>query len=128
MNKTYIYLCIILLFCSYSFAETNQKLRAKFVLKSMQQEYTECYAFYKIGAESVRQSNKNSDIADNIEQSADIALKLTYETGELLGINTDIMKNKVKEEIKIQLDKIKNNFSNPEELLKKYARSCKNLL
>ena len=128
MKKAYIYFCIILLFCNYSFAETNQKLRAKFILENMQQEYTECYVFYKIGAESVRQSNKNNEMSAKIEKSADIALKLAFETGELLGLNTEIMQNKVETEVKFQLDEIKDDFLNYKKLLQKYANLCKNLL
>ena len=128
MKKAYIYFCIILLFCNYSLAETNDKLRAKFILENMQQEYTECYIFYKIGAEGVRQSSNKNDMVNSIERSADITLKLAFDTGEMLGLNIEAMQKKIKTGIRIQFAEINNNYLNSEKLLNKYAKLCKNLL
>ena len=70
MKKIYLQIIIILTICTTSFAETKEELVAKYVLENMQQDYISCYIFYKIGAEVVKKSNKNGDIAKGIEKSA----------------------------------------------------------
>ena len=111
-----------------AFAQTKEEKRAKYVLLNMQQDYTTCYAFYKIGAEYVRKTKGEPSIIEGIEKSSDTSLKLAHETGEIIGMTSDKMSSKVKTEIQIQLDIIDNNFNNASALLEKYAQTCKNLI
>ena len=137
MNKFFLYLLTYFLLFNISFAETkektslvktNEELRAEYVLKNMQHEYTVCYVFYKIGAEIISKSKEKSDLAKGIESSSDTALKLAFETGELANMTIEEMKKKVNIEIKEQLSIIKKNNSNYPILLKKYAQLCKSLI
>ena len=111
-----------------AFAQTKEEKRAKYVLLNMQQDYTTCYAFYKIGAEYVRKTKGEPSIIEGIEKSSDTSLKLAHETGEIIGMTSEKMSSKVKTEIKIQLDLIDNDFNNASELLEKYSQTCKNLI
>ena len=137
MKKLYLYLLIFFLMFSNSFAETKKKsniiktnegLIAEYVLKNMQQDYTTCYVFYKIGAQSVIKSNENSNLVEGIEASSNTSLKLAFETGELVNMTIEKMKKKVNLEIKKQLIIIKNDDSNYSILLNKYAKLCKNII
>ena len=125
------------LLINISYAETkdksnlvknNEELRAEYVLKKMQQDYTTCYVFYKIGSQVMSKSEENSDLATGIESTSDISLKLAFETGELVNMTFEEMKKNVNLEIEKQLLTIKNNDTNYSILLKKYALLCKNLI
>ena len=137
MKKLYLYLLIFFLTVSNSFAETkkesniiktNEELIAEYVLGNMQQDYTVCYVFYKIGTQSVKNTNQNSDLVKGIEASSNISLKLAFETGELMNMTIEEMKEKVNLEIKKQLIIIRNDDSNYLILLNKYAQLCKNII
>ncbi len=129
MIKKFLFIILLsFLFCSKNFAETNEELRAKYVLLNMQQEYIACYSFYKIGAEYVRKSNGEKNIIEGVEKSSDTSLKFAHETGELMGMTSEEMSSKVKNEMKKQLDQIDNDFNNAAILLDKYAMQCKNLI
>ena len=127
MKKLPIYIFLISIACDYCFAETKEELMAKYILTSMQQDYITCYSFYKIGAEAVKQSEKKKTF-DGIEKSADIALKFAFEMGELLYMKAKIMKEKVKDEIKKQLNEVNNDYKNTHILLERHALTCKNLI
>lgn len=125
------YLFTILIICSPSFAEvikTKEEERAKYVMTNMQNDYITCYIFYKIGAESIRRSNGETDIINGIEESADISLKSVYETGELMSMKSEIMATKVQLEMKQQSEFMQNDYNNAPKLLKKYGQLCKNLI
>tara|TARA_B110000263_G_C14956953_1_gene350709 strand:+ start:116 stop:589 length:474 start_codon:yes stop_codon:yes gene_type:complete len=137
IKKKLLYLILILLNCIESladttkkieYAKTNEELRAEYVLTNMQQDYTICYVFYKIGEEGIKKTGKNTDIAKGIEKSADSSLKSAFETGELLEMTIEEMKKKVNSQIKIQSKEIENDYSNSSLLLNKYGNMCKNLI
>ena len=129
MIKKFLFIILLsFLFCNKNFAETNVELRAKYVLSSMQQDYITCYSFYKIGAEYIRKSNGELNIIEGVEKSSDTSLKFAHETGELMGMTSEEMSSKVKNEMKKQLDQIDNDFNNASILLDKYALQCKNLI
>jgi hypothetical protein len=128
MKKIINILAINFLLISSAFAETKEEKRAKYVLENTQNDYIQCYNFYKFGAEYIRNSNGDSDIIDGIEKSSDISLKLVYETGEIMGMTTEKMSSKVKTEMKNQLNQINNDFNKASLLLEKYGQLCKNLI
>jgi hypothetical protein len=137
MKEFFKFLVLSLLFLNATYAddknefvvvETKEEKRARYVLINMQNDYIECYSFYKIGAEYVRKSNGNSEIVLGIEKSSDTSLQLAHETGEIIGMTSDKMSSKVKSQMKKQLDLIDNDFNNASLLLKKHAQKCKNLI
>jgi hypothetical protein len=128
MKKLVLYIFIITIFCNISFAETKEELRAHYILNNMQQDYTICYIFYKIGAEGLRKTDENNVIAQGIERSADTSLKLAYETGELMNMKVEAMAARVKLEMKTQSTEIENDYVNASILLEKYGLLCKNLI
>ena len=131
MKKIFLNTFIIFIFCNLSFAEiikTKDEKRANYILTNMQQDYTTCYVFYKIGADSIRKSDGDTDIVKGIEQSADTSLKFAYETGELSGMKFENMETRVKMEMKSQSNEIDNSYANASILLEKYGDVCKNLI
>ena len=129
MIKKFLFILFLsFLFCNKVFSQTNEELRAEYVLSNMQQDYITCYSFYKIGAEYIRKSNGKQYIIKGVENSSDTSLKLVHETGELMGMTLKEMSSKVKNEMKKQLDQIDNDFNNSSILLDKYASQCKNLI
>jgi len=129
MLKKFLFILFLsFLFCNKVFAETKEELRAKYVLSNMQQDYITCYSFYKIGAEYIKKSNGELNIIEGVEKSSDTSLKFAHETGELMGMTSEEMSSKVKNEMKKQLDQIDNDFNNASILLDKYALQCKNLI
>jgi hypothetical protein len=128
MKKIILFILTILFFCNYSFAETKKELRASYVLNSMQREYTTCYIFYKIIIEGLKKSDTKDTLIKGLEQSADVSLKLAFETGELMNMKSEVMSTRVKTEMKSQSDAIENNLSNISILLKKYGETCKKII
>ena len=137
MKNLNLFILVFFIFVENSLAETskeislektNEELRAEHVLTNMQNDYTICYVFYKIGYELVTKANGDLDIAKGIEKSSDTSLKMAYETGELMGLKTEDMSTKVNEEVKKQLKIIGKDFSNSSKLLDKYSVLCKNLI
>ena len=137
MKNLNLFILVFFIFVETSLAETskeislektNEELRAEHVLTNMQNDYTICYVFYKIGYELVTKANADLDIARGIEKSSDTSLKMAYETGELMGLKTEDMSTKVNEEVKKQLKIIGKDFSNSSKLLDKYSVLCKNLI
>jgi hypothetical protein len=137
MKNLNLFILVFFIFVETSLAETskeislektNEELRAEHVLTNMQNDYTICYVFYKIGYELVTKANGDLDIARGIEKSSDTSLKMAYETGELMGLKTEDMSTKVNEEVKKQLKIIGKDFSNSSKLLDKYSVLCKNLI
>ena len=102
--------------------DISQTIIKPSILKSMQQDYTVCYVFYKIGSQSIFQSQENDDLAKAIASSSDVSLKLAFETGELANMTIEEMKKRVNLEIEKQLKIIKNDNSNYSILLKKYSK------
>ena len=128
MRKILKIIILSLLLNNVAYAETKEEKIAKYILLNMQQDYITCYSFYKIGSEFVKKSNGDKSVIDGIEKSSDISLRLAHETGEIMGMTTEKMSTKVKSEMNKQLNSIDNNFSNASILLKKYAKTCKNLI
>tara|TARA_B110000438_G_scaffold224359_1_gene218158 strand:- start:367 stop:816 length:450 start_codon:yes stop_codon:yes gene_type:complete len=126
-NFTLAFIFNILIYGA-SLAETIEEKMAKYVLLNMQQDYITCYAFYKIGAEYIKQSNGEQKIIEGVEKSSDISLKFAHETGELMGMETEQMSSKVELEMKVQLDLIDNDFNKASILLEKYAQQCKSVI
>jgi len=108
--------------------KTKKEKRAQFILVNMQQDYITCYSFYKIGTKYVIKSNGDSSIIQGIEKSADISLKLAYETGEIMGMTAKNMSKKVESEMTNQLKLIDNDLNNASILLEKYAKQCKKII
>jgi len=137
MKKIFIPLVLIILFIQTSFAEnesgnfsnkTTEEKRASYVLTNMQQDYTTCYIFYKIGAEAFRKSDGETDAVKGMEQTAENSLKFAFETGELLGMKVETMLARVKLEMKFQVNVIEKNYTNISILLEKNGKICKNLI
>ena len=121
---------IILLICLYPFslmAENNEKEKriAKFVMENIQRDYVNCYSFYKVAAESFKKANKEKNIIESLEKSADASLKYNYELGEIMGLNPKVMAQMTKDKVNEFVELAKKDFSF---LAKKYGLVCKNLV
>lgn len=137
MQKLIKYLFLLFIIPNFSLADIEKKsnnakakeeLKAEFILNHIQQDYITCYAFYKIATEVIGSSGAKNNIVKGLKKSADISLKLIYETGEITGMNIEDMREKVKLEIKLQESVIVNDNNSFSKLSKKHGFLCKNLI
>ena len=121
-------LLIILLLIPFSIGADEKAKEgkvAKYVMENIQKEYLNCYSFYKVAAVSFKKAGKDKKIVDNLENSADVSLKYTYDLGEIMGFNPEVMSQITKDNINNILKLAKKDFSS---LAKKYGLLCKNLV
>ena len=98
---------------------------AKYVMENIQKEYLNCYSFYKVAAVSFKKAGKDKNIVNNLENSADVSLKYTYDLGEIMGFNPEVMSQITKDNVDNFVKLAKKDFSS---LAKKYGLLCKNLV
>ena len=121
-------LLIILLFTPFSLGADEKAKEgkvAKYVMENIQKEYLNCYSFYKVAAVSFKKAGKDKNIVDNLESSADVSLKYTYDLGEIMGFNPEVMSQITKDNVNNFVELAKKDFSS---LAKKYGLLCKNLV
>ena len=121
-------LLIILLLIPFSLGADEKAKEgkvAKYVMENIQKEYLNCYSFYKVAAVSFKKAGKDKKIVDNLESSADVSLKYTYDLGEIMGFNPEVMSQITKDNVNNFVKLAKKDFSS---LAKKYGLLCKNLV
>ena len=121
-------LLIILLLIPFSLGadeKANEGKVAKYVMENIQKEYLNCYSFYKVAAVSFKKAGKDKNIIDNLESSADVSLKYTYDLGEIMGFNPEVMSQITEDNFNNFVELAKKDFSS---LAKKYGLLCKNLV
>ena len=121
-------LLIILLLIPFSLGADEKAKEgkvAKYVMENIQKEYLNCYSFYKVAAVSFKKAGKDKNIVDNLESSADVSLKYTYDLGEIMGFNPEVMSQITKDNVTNFVELAKKDFSS---LAKKYGLLCKNLV
>ena len=121
-------LLIILLLIPFSLGADEKAKEgkvAKYVMENIQKEYLNCYSFYKVAAVSFKKAGKDKNIIDNLESSADVSLKYTYDLGEIMGFNPEVMSQITEDNVNNFVELAKKDFSS---LAKKYGLLCKNLV
>ena len=121
-------LLIILLLIPFSLGADEKAKEgkvAKYVMENIQKEYLNCYSFYKVAAVSFKKAGKDKNIVNNLENSADVSLKYTYDLGEIMGFNPEVMSQITKDNVDNFVKLAKKDFSS---LAKKYGLMCKNLV
>ena len=121
-------LLIILLFIPFSLGADEKAKEgkvAKYVMENIQKEYLNCYSFYKVAAVSFKKAGKDKNIVNNLENSADVSLKYTYDLGEIMGFNPEVMSQITIDNVDNFVKLAKKDFSS---LAKKYGLLCKNLV
>ncbi len=119
---------IILFFCPLNlFADekANDAMIAKFVMENIQKDYVNCYSFYRVATESFKKAKKDKTIIESLEKSADAALKLNYDLGEIMGLNPEVMAQMTKDKVNTFVKLANEDFSS---LAKNYGLMCKNLI
>ena len=125
MNKFIIILIVIFPFSLIANENPKDKKIAKYVMENIQKDYVNCYSFYKVAAESFKKAGKDKSLIDNLEKSADAALKYNYDLGEIMGLNPEVMAQMTKDEVDKFVDLANKDFSS---LANKYGLICKNLI
>ena len=103
----------------------KEKKIAKYIMENIQKDYVSCYSFYKVAAESFKKAGKEKSLIDNLEKSADVALKYNYDLGEIMGLNPEVMAQMTKDKVNNFVALANEDFSS---LAKKYGLVCKNLV
>ena len=98
---------------------------AKYVMENIQKDYVNCYSFYKVVAESFKKTGKEKTLVENLEKSADVALKFNYDLGEIMGLNPEVMAQMTKDKVNDFVKLANKDFSS---LTKEYGLMCKNLI
>ena len=125
MNKFIIILILIFPFSLIANENPKDKKIAKYVMENIQKDYVNCYSFYKVAAESFKKAGKDKSLIDNLEKSADAALKYNYDLGEIMGLNPEVMAQMTKDKVNNLVNLANKDFSSLE---KKYGLVCKNLV
>ena len=125
MKKFIIILIIIFPFSLFANENIKDKKIAKYVMENIQKDYVNCYSFYKVAAESFKKAGKEKSLVDNLEKSADVALKYNYDLGEIMGLNPEVMAQMTKDKVNDFVLLANKDFSS---LAKKYGLVCKNLV
>ena len=125
MNKFIIILILIFPFSLIANENPKDKKIAKYVMENIQKDYVNCYSFYKVAAESFKKAGKDKSLIDNLEKSADAALKYNYDLGEIMGLNPEVMAQMTKDKVNNFVNLANKDFSS---LAKKYGLVCKNLV
>ena len=125
MNKFIIILILIFPFSLIANENPKDKKIAKYVMENIQKDYVNCYSFYKVAAESFKKAGKDKSLIDNLEKSADAALKYNYDLGEIMGLNSEVMAQMTKDKVNNFVNLANKDFSS---LAKKYGLVCKNLV
>jgi len=125
MKKILLLILLLIPFTLGADEKAKEGKVAKYVMENIQKEYLNCYSFYKVAAVSFKKAGKNKNIIDNLENSADVSLKYTYDLGEIMGFNPEVMSQITKDNINNFVKLAKKDFSS---LAKKYGLLCKNLV
>ena len=113
MQKIIFLIIIFFPFSAFSVEKIKEGNVARYIIENIQKDYTSCYAFYKVAAESFKKNKiadtleRNKKIVEGLEKSADTTLKYSYDLGEVLGINTKTMTKNNERELK-KISKILN--------------------
>ena len=125
MKKLKVLFYLIFPFVLIAEENPNDKRIAKYVMENIQKDYVSCYSFYKVAAESFKKAGKEKSLIDNLEKSADVALKYNYDLGEIMGLNPEVMAQMTKDKVNNFVALANEDFSS---LAKKYGLVCKNLV
>ena len=125
MKKILLVVLLLIPFSLGADEKAKEGKVAKYVMENIQKEYLNCYSFYKVAAVSFKKAGKDRNIVDNLENSADVSLKYTYDLGEIMGFNPEVMSQITKDNINNFVELAKEDFSS---LAKKYGLLCKNLV
>tara|TARA_B100001175_G_scaffold292513_1_gene278383 strand:+ start:1135 stop:1569 length:435 start_codon:yes stop_codon:yes gene_type:complete len=125
MKKLTVLFYLIFPFVLIAEENPNDKRIAKYVMENIQKDYVSCYSFYKVAAESFKKAGKEKSLIDNLEKSADVALKYNYDLGEIMGLNPEVMAQMTKDKVNNFVALANEDFSS---LAKKYGLVCKNLV
>ena len=125
MKKILLIIFIIIPFSLNANDQAKEGKVAKYVMENIQKEYLNCYSFYKVAAVSFKKAGKDKNIIDNLESSADVSLKYTYDLGEIMGFNPEVMSQITEDNVNNFVKLAKKDFSS---LAEKYGLMCKNLV
>ena len=130
----YIAFSTLLMTGAFALEKTKEEKVAKFVLENIQKDYTSCYAFYLITAESFKQDKiidtlaRDKKVIDGLEKSADTAVKFSHDLGEVLELEPETMAKNNKREFEKISKILKTNNKVLREQMKVRGLFCKNLI
>ena len=125
MKKVLLTILLLIPFSLGADEKAKEGKVAKYVMENIQKEYLNCYSFYKVAAVSFKKAGKDKNIINNLESSADVSLKYTYDLGEIMGFNPEVMSQITKDNVNNFVELAKKDFSS---LAKTYGLMCKNLV
>ena len=134
MQKIIFLIIIFFPFSAFSVEKIKEEKVARYIIENIQKDYTSCYAFYKVAAESFKKNKiadtleRNKKIVEGLEKSADTTLKYSYDLGEVLGINPKTMTNNNEKELRKISKILSKNDKSLREKMKIKGLFCKKLV
>ena len=125
MKKVLLIIVISMTFSLHADEDAKEGKIARYVMENIQKDYVNCYSFYKVASESFRKAEKDKELINSLEKSADAALKYNYDLGEIMGLNPEVMSQMTKDKVNDFVKLANKDFSS---LAKKYGLVCKNLV
>ena len=125
MKKVLLIIVISMTFSLHADEDAKEGKIARYVMENIQKDYVNCYSFYKVASESFRKAEKDKELINSLEKSADAALKYNYDLGEIMGLNPEVMSQMTKDKVNDFVKLANKDFAS---LAKKYGLVCKNLV
>jgi hypothetical protein len=101
-----------------------------YIFTNLQQDYSDCYAYFKISEEGVKRSK--SDIKDNaalkLKEAAERSLLGAVKTGEFINMKQEAMKARIQLAFEDLSNQMGEDYANISILIVKYADSCNDIV
>ena len=122
-------LAIIVLGLLWSISVKSDDM-SDYIFTNLQQDYSDCYAYFKISEEGVKRSKSN--IKDNavskLTEAAERSLLGAVKTGEFINMKPEAMKARIQLAVKDMSNQMGEDYANISILIVKYADTCNDIV
>jgi len=101
-----------------------------YIFTNLQEDYTNCYCYYKISEEGVRRTKtslKDGGV-EKLAEAAERSLMGAFEVGEALNMKLEAMTARVKMSLEIMKKEVDEDYVNISILIDKYGYLCRDLI
>lgn len=127
MKKLFLYVFLVLfLNSSNAFSDAIND----YIFTNLQQDYTNCYCYYKISEEGVKRSktSQKDDAVEKLAEAAERSLMGAFKVGEELNMKLEAMTARVKLSLESMKKEVDEDYVNISILIDKYGYMCRDLI
>ena len=101
-----------------------------YIFTNLQQDYTNCYCYYKISEEGVKRSKTSlkDDEVEKLAEAAERSLMGAFKVGEALNMKQEAMTARVKISLESMKEEVDEDYVNISILIDKYGYLCRDLI